>query len=195
MAVEEYENVEPMPGEKIVHRYGDILECDNRLPNWWLMTLYGAIAFGVFYWFQYHVLHASPSSQEAFQRDMAADYAAAAARARRAGAMTPEALRVLSRDPATVSAGRAVFMQNCVACHGPNGGGLIGPNLTDNAWLHGGSPERVYRTVLEGVTAKGMPAWGPQLGESRVQSVVAFLLTVRNTNVAGGKAPQGTVEE
>ena len=78
-----------------------------------------------------------------------------------------------------------------VSCHLATGGGSIGPNLTDNAWLHGGRPTQMYRTVLEGVAARGMPAWGAQLGEAKVQAAVAYLLTLRNTIVAGGKAPQG----
>lgn len=151
--------------------------------------------FAVVYWFQYHVFHSRPLPPAAFQQEMAADYRAAAERARRAGAMTPEALQALARDPQTVAAGHTVFTQNCVACHTATGGGLIGPNLTDVFWIHGGAPNVIYRTVLEGVPAKGMPAWGPQLGEQRVQSVVAYLLTIRNTNVAGGKPPQGNREE
>jgi mono/diheme cytochrome c family protein len=93
-----------------------------------------------------------------------------------------------------IEKGRQVFEKmNCVACHTANGGGNIGPNLTDNAWIHGGRATQIYRVVLEGVPAKGMVAWGPQLGDERVQSVVAYVLTLRNTNVPGGKAPQGDV--
>ncbi len=76
--------------------------------------------------------------------------------------------------------------------HAPTAAGRSAPNLTDNRWIHGGAPLQIYRTVLEGVPAKGMVAWGPQLGpEEKVRQVVAYVLTLRNTNVAGGKAPQG----
>ncbi len=192
-------NVGPRPGaksgyeDKVVHRYDDIEEFDNHLPNWWLFTLYGAVVFAIGYWFHYQVLHSGPSTQESYEQSVAADRRAAADRARRAGAMTDDALNTLSHDPATVAAGRALFQTNCVACHTANGGGNIGPNLTDNAWIHGGRATQIYRTVLEGVPAKGMVAWGPQLGDERVQSVVAYVLTLRNTNVPGGKAPQGDV--
>ncbi len=177
--------------DKVVHRYDDIEEFANHLPNWWLVTLHGAIVFAIGYWFHYEVLHSGPSSMESYEQSVAADRRAAAERARRAGAMTDDALVTLSRDPATVAAGQAVFMSNCVACHGANAGGTIGPNLTDRAWIHGGRPTQIYRTVLEGVAAKGMPAWGAQLGETRVQSAVAYVLTLRNTNAAGGKPAQG----
>jgi cytochrome c oxidase cbb3-type subunit 3 len=178
----------------VVHTYDDIEEYDNHLPNWWLYTLYGAMVFALFYLGHYHVLRSGPSSAEAYEQEMAADRAAAAERARGAGTLTPEALLTLSRDPATVRQGREVFAQNCVACHAPTGGGGIGPNLTDRFWINGGAPDRVYRSVSEGVPARGMPAWGAQLGARRVQSAVAFVLTLRNTNVTGGKAPQGNEE-
>ena len=124
---------------------------------------------------------------------MQAEYAAEAARVRAAGTVTPAALLALSRDDATVRQGREVFAGTCAACHGANGAGNIGPNLTDEFWLHGGAPDRIYQTVTNGVTSRGMPAWGPQLGADRVRAVTAYLLTVRNTNVAGRPA-QGTRE-
>ncbi len=179
--------------DKVVHRYDDIEEYDNRLPNWWLYTLYGAVIFAIGYWFHYHVLHSGPSAAESYEQSVAADRRAAAERARRAGSVTDDALVTLSHDPATVTAGQQIFQTNCAACHGANAGGVIGPNLTDNAWIHGARPTQVFRTVLDGVPARGMPAWGPQLGDERVKTVLAYVLTLRNTNVAGGKPPQGDV--
>ena len=178
---------------RVVHTYDGIEEYDNRLPRWWLVTLYGTVVFALFYWFHYQVLHTGPSIAESYEHSVVADRRAAADRARRAGAMTDEALVSLSRDPATVQTGRGVFAQSCVACHATNGGGGIGPNLTDGAWLHGTRPTQILRTVNEGVLTKGMPAWGPQLGLDRVQSVVAYVLTLRDTNVPGGRSPQGTL--
>jgi len=179
--------------DRVVHAYDGIEEYDNHLPNWWLVTLYGAMVFALVYWFHYQVLHTGPSLAQSYETSVAADRRAAADRARRAGAMTDESLVALSRDPATVQVGRGVFAQSCVACHAANGGGGIGPNLTDSAWLHGNRPTQMLATVNEGVLAKGMPAWGPQLGLDRVQAVTAYVMTLRDTNVPGGKAPQGTV--
>jgi cytochrome c oxidase cbb3-type subunit 3 len=184
------------PGEaKVVYVYDGIEEQDNHLPNWWLYTLFITCIFALGYWFHYHVFHAGELPGQAYQREMAAVYAAEAARVRAAGQMTPQALLALSRDEATVAQGRQVFATTCAACHGPTGGGVIGPNLTDAFWINGGAPDRIYRTINEGVPARGMPAWGPQLGAERVQAVTAYVLTLRNTNVAGGKAPQGEREE
>lgn len=180
--------------DRVVHEYDGIQEYDNRLPNWWLYILFATMAFGLCYWVYYHTLKAGEMSYARYEREMAADYAAAAARARALGAVTPESLRTLARDPRTVDEGRQIYAQNCAACHGPGGGGLIGPNLTDEFWIHGGAPDRVFRTVSEGVISRGMPAWGQQLGPQRVQSVVAYLLTIRNTHVSG-RPPQGQREE
>jgi cytochrome c oxidase cbb3-type subunit 3 len=178
--------------DRVVHTYDDIEEYDNRLPNWWLATLFGAMVFALGYWFHYEVLHTGPTIAESYEQSVAADRRAAADRARLAGSMTDETLTALSRDPSTVQVGRGVFTQSCVACHAANGGGGIGPNLTDSAWLHGSRPTRILATINEGVLARGMPAWGPQLGLERVQAVVAYVLTLKDTNVPGGKAPQGT---
>ena len=125
---------------------------------------------------------------------MAAVRAKEAERIKAAGAVTPEALTMLSKDVATVSKGKEIFAANCAVCHKPDGSGLIGPNLTDDHWIYGGAPDKIYRTVSNGA-ANGMPAWGPQLGQERVEDAVAYVLTLKNTNVAGGKAAQGDIVE
>ncbi|MBL8601679.1 MAG: c-type cytochrome [Myxococcales bacterium] len=179
--------------DRVVHSYDGIEEYDNDLPRWWLLCLYATMVFALGYYFVYDVFHAAPTTQEAYHAEMQSVYAAEAARIRAMGAVTPEALLALSRDDATVRRGREVFVSTCAACHQANGGGNIGPNLTDTAWINGGAPTDILRVVTSGVVARGMPAWGPQLGTERVTAAVAYVLTLRNTNVAGGKAPQGTV--
>lgn len=179
--------------DTVVYAVDDIEEYDNRLPNWWLITFYATIIFSVGYFFHYQML-GGEGSIAAYEREMQPVWAAEAARMRAAGAVTPAMLTALSRDANTVAQGRTAFASNCVACHAANGGGGIGPNLTDNSWIHGGAPDQIYRTITNGVLNKGMPAWGAQLGAERVQAITAFLLTIKNTNVAGGRAPQGTPE-
>ena len=105
----------------------------------------------------------------------------------------------LGRNTATpnAAAGKVTFTANCGTCHTLKASGSvgnIGPNLTDKTWLHGGKPAQIFKTVNEGVLTKGMAAWGPQLGTDKVQNVVAYVLTLKDTNVAGGKAPQGVEE-
>jgi cytochrome c oxidase cbb3-type subunit 3 len=181
-------------GEKIIHEYDGIQEADNALPNWWLAILFGTLAFGAFYWLAAESFKTVPSPREAYEEEVAKAAAVEAARVKAAGAVTDDSLVSLAKDGKTVSDGQAIFTSTCAACHLANGGGSIGPNLTDEFWLHGGKPTQVYNTIKEGFTAKGMPAWGGTLGEERVRTVAAYVLTLKNTKVAGGKAPQGEQE-
>lgn len=173
--------------DRVVHEVDGIEEYDNELPRWWLYTLYGAIAFAAVYWFAYE-------SGPFLDGPLASYRSEVAKTARATGTVSPEALAALARDPATLEQGKAVFTQTCIACHRADGGGNVGPNLTDEYWLHGGAPEKIFKTVSDGVPENGMPAWKPQLGFDRVQAVTAYVISLRNTNVSGGKPPQGTRE-
>jgi len=175
----------------VVHEYDGIEECDNHLPNWWLWTFYGTIIFGIGYWFDYHTFHTAPHPLAAYEAEDAAIKAAEAEKAKKAGAVTPAMLITLSRDEATLKQGKEVFTTFCFACHLATGGGSIGPNLTDAYWLHGGSPDKIYLTIKDGWPLKGMQAWGPTLGEERVRAATAYVLSIKNSNVPGGKPPQG----
>jgi cytochrome c oxidase cbb3-type subunit III len=179
--------------DRVIHEVDGIQEYDNKLPNWWLYTLYGAIVFAVGYWYSFEILHAGASPREAYQAEL--DRAAAEqAMAIKVGEATPESLLALTKDPNAVALGKQVFVSTCAACHRNDGGGNVGPNLTDEYWLHGGAPEKIFRTVSSGVPDKGMPAWLPQLGALKTQAVTAYVLGLRGTNVAGGKPPQGERE-
>lgn len=177
--------------DRVIHAVDGIEEYDNRLPRWWLYTLYGAIAFAAVYWWVYHTASVADLPRAAYQAELDKQAAAEAARVKAAGVMTPEALTTLSKDRNTVAAGKDVFTKTCSACHRADGGGNVGPNLTDEFWLHGSAPDQIYKTVSNGVPEKGMPAWAPQLGIEKVQAVTAYVLTIKNTHVPGGKAPQG----
>jgi cytochrome c oxidase cbb3-type subunit 3 len=173
---------DPIQGE-IVHEYDGILEADNHLPLWWLWTFYGAIIFAVGYWFYYEEFKAGPGLTQAY-------FAEKAAEAEKAGADPTDAdLMALINTPA-LDQGKALFTANCVACHEAQAQGKIGPNLTDKAWIHGGAPVDIFKTIKGGVAAKGMPAWGPSLGRAGVTQVTAFVLSLRDTNVPG-KPPEG----
>lgn len=175
------------------HEYDGIREFDNKLPNWWLATLYATMVFSVGYWFYYHLFDAAPNQMTEYRAELDQRAAEKAARAKAKGGVTDETLAALASVSANVAAGQATYTQFCLACHGDKGQGLVGPNLTDNVWIHGGKPTQILKTVTEGVVSKGMVAWGPTLGDTKVEQVVAYLLTIKNTNVAG-KAPEGTPE-
>jgi cytochrome c oxidase cbb3-type subunit 3 len=175
------------PNDKIVHRYDDIEEEDNHLPNWWLFILFSTTIFMFGYWFVYHTLKVLPSPPVEYATEIDALKKARIA----ANPMSDDALAAIARDPAMIEEGKKVFASTCASCHGPEAAGLVGPNLTDNYWIHGAKPTDIAKSMTEGYPEKGMPSWGPILGAEKVRKVTAFILSIRNTNVAGGKAPQG----
>jgi cytochrome c oxidase cbb3-type subunit 3 len=156
------------------HTYDGIQEFDQRLPNWWLNTLYGAIAFALVYWFIYQTAHVMPTDGQRVDAAMARIEAAKMASTLE---LTDASLWQMSRNPVFTEAGRQTYTSLCVACHMANLQGGVGPNLSDHAWLHGGRPTEVIATVLNGVPAKGMPTWGPVIGQKKAAEVVAFILS------------------
>lgn len=171
------------------HEFDGIQEFDNRLPNWWMWIMYGSIVFALFYWIVFHTLSLRPLPREQFETVMAEAQEAQLARMMEAG-VDNDFFVTMAATPDKVAEGREIFATHCVACHLDQGQGMVGPNLTDGHWIHGCEPMDLFKTVSEGVAAKGMPAWQNQLGPSRVMSVVSYVMTIENTNVKG-KAPEG----
>jgi cytochrome c oxidase cbb3-type subunit 3 len=173
---------DPIQGE-IIHEYDGILEADNQLPLWWLYALFATMVFSAGYWFWYQEFHAGKNPTELY-------FAEQAALAEKSGADPSDAELLAGSTGSTRELGEKLFAANCVSCHDAQGQGKIGPNLTDSAWLHGGDPVSVYKTIRDGVAAKGMPSWKPILGRSGVVQVAGFVLSLRNKNLPG-KAPEG----
>jgi cytochrome c oxidase cbb3-type subunit 3 len=171
------------------HEFDGIQEFDNRLPNWWLWLMWGSMVFALFYWIFFHTLGVGTLPRERFAMEMQVAQEAQLARALEAG-IDNEFFVMMSQTEDKVAEGREVFVKHCVACHLDDGRGSVGPNMTDNYWVHGCEPMQMLETINIGVAAKGMPAWQNQLGPTRVNAVMAYLLTIRNDNVAG-KAPEG----
>ncbi len=169
----------------------DLVEEDNDLPRWWLYTLYGTVVFAMAYWVWFHEYKTGVLPVAAYQREVYAAKLADAQKLLAMGTLDDAQLEEMAKNGALVAQGKQIFDTTCVPCHGPGGGGVIGPNLTDEFWLHGAKPTEIIKTVRDGVVEKGMLAWGPQLGEEKVRAVTAFVLTLRNTHVPGGKPPQG----
>lgn len=178
--------------EMLDHEFDGIREYDNPPPPWIMWLLYGSIVFSVGYWMIFHTFGVGPLPTAEYDREMAR--AAEMQLARMANTeLTDDVLLLMTSVPERVTEGRQIYEQFCVACHAQSGEGSVGPNLTDAYWLHGGKPLQILKIVTEGVPEKGMVAWGAQLGPTRVQKVVAYLLTIKGKNVPG-KAPQGTIE-
>ncbi len=180
-------------GEPIVHEYDDIQEADNQLPRWWLYTLFGSIVFAGGYWLYFHTYGTGKTPLQVFEIDRMEAAKAEQARLEAAGPFTPDKLVAMSKNLAVVEAGRAQFASTCATCHAANATGQVGPNLTDEYWIHGGKPENILRSIRGGWVDKGMPAWGPQIGEAKVREVAAYVYSLKGKNLTG-KAPQGEKE-
>lgn len=173
-----------------VHEYDGIIEHDNRLPNWWLMTLFGAVVFAVGYWFYYHTFGVGPNLRDAYESEWSEREKERAAK-EAANPISNDVFLAAAKDTALVGRGETLFKTNCAACHGQSAEGLVGPNLTDSFWLHGAEPVDLYKTVAEGVLAKGMPAWKATLGDGQTREVVAYLLTLKGKNTPGPRPAEG----
>ena len=163
------------------HSYDGIQEYDQRLPNWWLNTLYGAIVFWVVYWFVYMIAGLVPS--DGARVDQALAKISAVKMASSLDVTNDGKFWEMSRNPVFVDAGKQTFNSLCIPCHLPSLRGksenptAVGPDLTDTAWIHGGTPKEIYTTVSKGVLAKGMLAWEPVLGQKKTAEVVAYVLS------------------
>ena len=163
------------------HTYDGIEEFDRRLPNWWLVTLWGAVAFAVGYWFYYHEFDLGEDPAIAVQQEIAT---AKEEMARAAEVLDDAKLWKMSRDEAAVAAGRNIYMDatKCVICHMPEmQGNGVAPNLADKQWIHGHQPMQVMNVIANGVLEKGMLAWKTQLTPKQIAQVTAFILSKQET--------------
>lgn len=180
----------PPQDELRPHQFDGIQEYDNQLPRWWLYLFYMTIVFTPAYLIYYHVAGGRSLSQE-----LETDLSEQDALMQKKAALMGEAdLSKLADDPALVAAGKTEYDLLCASCHGAEGAGLIGPNLTDAFWIHGGKPADIHKTIADGVLEKGMPAWLPTVGPDKVNQLTAFVMSIKNRNIAG-KDPQGTEEK
>ena len=109
----------------------------------------------------------------------------------KSGAFINEETVTLTNDAATLAEGKEIFTKNCVTCHGIDGGGIVGPNLTDDYWIHGGGINNVFKTIKYGVPAKGMITWQTQLDPSKMRAVTCYVISLHGTKPAAPKAPEG----
>ncbi len=178
------------------HNYDGIRELDNHLPPWWTYLFYLTIAFGVVYMILYHVTGTLPLPEEEYQIEMAEAQAMAEARQAESPAEEfNEADLKLTDDPAILESGAKIYAQQCAVCHKADGGGSIGPNLTDDYWIHGGDIKSVYNTIKHGVPDKGMIAWEAMLSPTQIRDVANYVKSLRGTNPPGAKGPQGELYE
>ena len=177
------------------HEYDGIIELDNNLPPWWKMLFNLSIVFSAIYIGFYHFSDVGPSSEEEYLASMEeARIEVEAYMAQKANSIDELNVAAVS-DASSLSEGKQIFDLNCAACHGKEGQGGVGPNMTDNYWIHGGDIKDVFKTIKYGVPEKGMIAWKAQLTPSQMQSVASYILTLVGTNPPNQKEPQGDLYE
>lgn len=186
----------PVAREKEIlldHNYDGIQELDNNLPPWWLAMFYITVIFGVAYYGYNHWTSYGISSSEAWAMEMQeAEEAIAAFRSGQAVAIDETNVTVLD-DPAELALGEQLYNTNCAVCHLNTGAGLVGPNLTDEYWLHGGGIKEIFSTIKYGVPEKGMISWSSQMRPADMQRVASYILTLGGTNPPNPKEPQGEI--
>ena len=181
-------------GEIILdHNYDGIKELDNSLPPWWIYSFYISIVFAAVYLVRYHIFE-GPTQLQEFETEMAEAKLAIEEYKKTAKNLVDANTVTLLTDDADLSSGKAIWDTNCVACHLADGGGSIGPNLTDEYWILGGGIKNVFQTISEGGRdGKGMIAWKQQLKPLEMAQVASYLLTFQGTTPATPKAPEGEI--
>jgi len=182
-------------GEIIMdHDYDGIKELNNHLPPWWTYLFYATVVFSIIYVAVYHFTESLPLQEEEYQIEMAEATAMAqirlAASQADGTAFSEEDLK-LSTDPYILASGGKVFAQQCAICHKPDGGGSIGPNLTDEYWIHGGDIKDIFSVTKVGVPDKGMISWEAILSPTQIRDVSNYIISLKGSNPPGAKSPQG----
>jgi cytochrome c oxidase cbb3-type subunit 3 len=172
------------------HAYDGIEEYDNPLPSWWVWIFWATILFSLGY-YAYYQLGPGPSIVAEYEAESKMLAERAAALAPRAAAVTDRSILALRADAAVMGKAKETFATRCMPCHGAQGQGVIGPNLTDEYWLHGDRPVDFVKTITEGVPEKGMIPWKDQLSPEEIRALAAFITTLQGTNPPNAKAPEG----
>ena len=187
---------EPMENEEqllLTHDYDGIKELDNNLPPWWVYLFYGCIAFAAIYLVRFEIMDGDNQEME-LKKEMAQAKIDVAEYMKTAPDLMDEKTVTLLTDPADLAAGKAIYITNCVACHRPDAGGQIGPNLTDDNWILGGGIKNVFHTLVNGGRdGKGMISWKATLKPKEMQKVASYVLSLRGSNPKDPKAPDGEV--
>ncbi len=175
------------------HEADGIRELDNKLPRWWVYLFYGTIVFAAAYLAYYHVYGSlKPGSVSLSADEYKAEMVVGNLLKSNAMAKFESNIAKLepSQDQAVLAPGKQTFVRLCAPCHRPDGGGLVGPNLTDDYWIHGSNFVDNVRTIWNGVPEKGMITWKNYLKPSEVYEVASYIYTLRGTHPPNPKPPE-----
>jgi cytochrome c oxidase cbb3-type subunit 3 len=177
------------------HDYDGIGELDNPTPPWWQWGFVLSVVFAVVYLWVYFVSHSAPNQIKELElanvkaEEQIKTYLASSAN------KIDENTVTLLEDATEIAAGKKIFTSSCAPCHGSEGGGVVGPNLTDNYWLHGGTIHDIFKTIKNGVPEKGMKSWKDDFTPKQIAQLASFIISLKGTNPANPKEPQGDLIE
>jgi len=174
----------------IDHDYDGIKELSNRPPPWLMLIFYGSIIWSVFYVFHYHILKTGPSQEEEYNQEVEA------AKTLYKAVEFDQNNITLVTDNGKLAKGLILYSKVCAGCHGANGEGTVGPNLTDKNWIHGNTPEEVFKSIKDGVPETSMTAYGNSYPDDQILLLTSYILgNMYGTNPANAKAPEGKLYE
>ena len=179
-------------GELILdHNYDGIRELDNSLPPWWVYGFYATILFAVIYLAKYHIFDGDTQIEE-YKKELVKAQIDIEEYKKTAKDLVDINTVQLLTEASDLNAGKVIFTTNCAVCHIADGGGRIGPNLTDQYWILGGGVKNVFKTISEGGRdGKGMISWKQTLKPSEIAQVASYVLTFQGTTPAEPKAAEG----
>ncbi|PWJ59253.1 cytochrome c oxidase cbb3-type subunit 3 [Dyadobacter jejuensis] len=177
------------------HDYDGIHELDNRMPPWlqslFILTIIFAIIYSAYYFGGFGDMQIAELEKEVAQAEIEKK-----AYIEKVGAsMDENSVTLLSADDPGLEGGKTIFTEKCAACHAVDGGGGVGPNLTDAYWLHGAGIKNIFTVIKYGVPEKGMISWEKQLSPTDIQKVASYIVTIAGTKPANPKEPQGELLE
>jgi cytochrome c oxidase cbb3-type subunit 3 len=172
------------------HDFDGIKELNNKIPPWFMAIFYGSMIWALIYMVDFHILGSGNVQEDEYTAEV---QMAALERdlLNRSGALVNEETVTILSDAASLSSGKDIFVKNCAACHGMSGEGLVGPNFTDEYWIHGGGIKDLFKTIKYGVPQKGMISWESQLDPTQMQEVSSYILSLKGTNPPNQKGPEG----
>ena len=173
------------------HEFDGIRELNNPTPQWFMYLFYATMVFAVVYLLNYHVFHFGQLQYDEYRTEVAIADKEKAAYLGKAANRVDETTVKLSTDVTVLASGKGIFAERCAPCHGGHAQGNVGPNLTDDYWLHGNKINDVFKTIKYGIAAKGMPTWEKQLSPKQIADVASYVKSLHGTNPANPKAPQG----
>ena len=179
--------------DKVLHELDGIKEYDNAMPGWLMAIWWGSLVFSAAYLI-FFALNFGEGTMEAEYRGATAQAVTAVDAYFAANPLVPPSPAELlagAKDPAVLDTGRSRFTRTCAACHGASAQGLIGPNLTDDRWIHGGTVEQVFQSVAKGWPAKGMPPWGRVVKPEELAALVSYVRSIQGSNPPNARAPEG----